>query len=125
MRIAIILRPDAPDEDPKETGHAARSRTSPVVSPAAARLVRPARPRPALAPDARSVPGARGRNTAATHASRPRAAKVQRVARPLPDVRGARSRRRARRRPHLVPARLQHPAKATTGDRARIGRALR
>ena len=55
-------------------------------------LVPQARPRPALARDARSVPHPRVRDHAAADAGRSRAAEVPRVARSLSDVRGARRR---------------------------------
>ena len=78
--------------------YAANACSQTVVSAPAAGVVPAARPRSALARDARSVPHPRLRNHAAADAGRPRPAEVPRVARSVPDVRGARRRARSRRR---------------------------
>ena len=51
--------------------------------------------------------------------------KYARVAREVPEARGARRRAGGRRHRDLAAARLQHPAAPAARDRARVGRALR
>ena len=70
---------------------------SPAFPPPPARLVPAARPRPALAPDARPVSHPRLRGDAAADAGRSRAAEVPAVARQVPDAGGARGRAGRRR----------------------------
>ena len=108
-----IIR-DARHEEP-------RAPRSPVPAPADRRrfrqrlldVVRPPRPRPAVAQDRRPVPHPRVRDHAAADAGRSRAAEVPRVARQIPVARGAGRRRRSRTSTDdVVSARLQHPAAA-------------
>ena len=98
---------------------------SPPFPAAAADLVRPPRPRSAVAQDRRSVPHPRVRNHAAADAGRSRAAEVRRVARQVPLDGGAGRGAGAGRDQDLVSARLQHPAEAAAVDRARVGGEVR
>ena len=99
-----------------------RAGRSPPLPAAAAHLVRPPRPRPAVAQDRRPVPHPRVRDHAAADAGRSRAAEVRRVAREVSVDGGAGGRSRDRRHRDLVSARLQHPSEAAAVDRARVGR---
>src|SRR6185503_9377622 len=110
---------------PYEIAADSRSRAPPVVPQAPARLVPPPRTRPALAAHPRSLPRPRVGGHAAADAGRSRPAQVRGVAVTVPELRGAGRGRGTRGDEYLVPARLQHPPQAPSGDRARVGRALR
>ena len=91
----------------------------------AAAMVRPPRPRSAVANDRRSVPHPGVGGDAAADAGRSRAAQVSRVAGKYPSFEALAAARRGRRLGHLAAARLQHPAQAAALDRPRGGGQLR
>ena len=122
--MAASIRKTAFAKARRSSAAAIRRRRRAFQAPAA-RLVRPQRPDAAVARDVRSVPHPRVGNHAAADAGRSRAAEVPRVARQVSLARGARRCARTRCDRDLVSARLQHPAEAAAGDRARGGRDLR
>ena len=106
-------------------GHPGRRRGQADVPPAVARLVRPLRAGPAVAPHARSVSRAGVRGDAAADAGGARPAEVSRVVGAVPVAPGACLVDRSRRGRGVVPARVQRPAAASSRDRPRVVGALR